>query len=178
MSNNKKALTFIAFGYLFVLININLNFHEFSFDIFPDFIGYFLQFIGILLLKEYTSNKIYLHILSIFLGIASLILLVSNYMHITVPYLQVITNIVDLIYMFLLFTILIKIANDYHSYEEIKLKVLRIADVLSTIVIYVLIYFFNQEAWFKPVFIGISLFVIMLAISILVTLFKLRKDID
>lgn len=178
MSDYKKGLIYIAVGYLFILININLRFTNFSFDILPNFIGYFLQFVGILLLKEYTNNKKYLHALSIILGVLTLILLVSDYMQTEIPYLRFVSNIIDVIYMVLLFNVLIKIANDYHSYEEIKLKVIRIALVLSNIFIYVLVYYFNQARWFPPVFIAISLFMIMLTISVLVSLFRLSKDVN
>lgn len=178
MSDNKKALIYIAVGYLFILVNINLKFPNFSFDILPNFIGYFLQFAGILLLKEYTNDKKYLHVLSIILAVLSLIILVSNYMKTEIPYLRLISNIIDIVYMFLLFDVLIKIANDYHSYEEIKLKVLRISLILTNLLIFILVYFFNQYSWFSPVFIGISFFMIMLTISVLVSLFRLSKDVN
>ena len=56
--NIKKALTYIAFGFAFTLINFNLTISNVTINIMPDFIGWILILLGINNLTDYVDRPI------------------------------------------------------------------------------------------------------------------------
>ena len=65
--NLKKGLSFVAFGFFFTLINLNLTLNGAKLDVTPDFIGWILFFLAFDLLGTYVKDKLYLKWLSLVL---------------------------------------------------------------------------------------------------------------
>ena len=68
--NLKKALTFIAFGFLFTLVDLNLIVNGAQINFTPSFIGWILLFLAFDNLGDYVKDKIYLKWLSLILTVA------------------------------------------------------------------------------------------------------------
>ncbi len=124
----KKGLSFIAFGFLFTLINLNLTLNGKTLNITPDFIGWILFFLAFDRLGSYVEGKEYLKWMSLVLAILSAALWVLRTVK---PELGtgIFTTLISLgsaVYMFILFGPLAEIAKDYNSRREHTLRMLRI----------------------------------------------------
>ena len=69
--NIKKGISYVAFGFLFTLVNFNINFPSVSINIMPDFIGWLLFFLAFDKLGDYVSSKPYLKWMALALMIVS-----------------------------------------------------------------------------------------------------------
>ncbi|MBQ2324400.1 MAG: hypothetical protein II379_07425, partial [Oscillospiraceae bacterium] len=56
----KRGLSFVAFGFLFTLVNLNLKFNGTEVNVIPDFIGWALLFRAYDMLGSYMEGKKYL----------------------------------------------------------------------------------------------------------------------
>ena len=69
----KKGISYVAFGFLFTLININLTFNGATVNIVPDFLGWILFFLAYDKLGSYMENRVYLKwgflIMAVFKGV-------------------------------------------------------------------------------------------------------------
>ena len=180
--NLKKGLKLIAFGYLFILLNFNLKSGGISINIFPSFIGYGLIFLGLRQLGAYTKNSIALYILTGIIGCESLVewalTLTGSQMPTVV---DIIVFVLDLVFMYLLFGVLIKVAEDHNSLETRKLPVLRITYIVFAIAFFIFgyLFYYNQSATYYALIAAVlGIIGLFVAISIAVSLFRLSKDVD
>ena len=58
--NIKKGISYVAFGFLFTLVNFNLTINSVSICVTPDFIGWLLFFLAFDKLGTYISDKSYM----------------------------------------------------------------------------------------------------------------------
>ncbi len=181
----RKGLSYAAYGFLFVLININLGFNGRSVDIMPDFIGFILFFLAFDLLGSYTAGREYLKW-------ASLLLIVLSgaqwIMNIASPapeeagsaasILQSVTTIVAAIYFFIFFGSLEAVARDFHSPREDTIHLLRYFNLIVDIALFAMPLFLTR---FVSATVTLTLILgaaaLAAAIATAVTLFRLRKDV-
>lgn len=130
--NLKKGLSFVAFGFFFTLINLNLTLNGAKLNVTPDFIGWILFFLAFDLLGTYVKDKLYLKWLSLVLVI---ITAADWVLEITKPELdtgavRTFVTVLSGVYMYLLFGALEVIARDFKSSEESTIRILRILNIV------------------------------------------------
>lgn len=180
--NIKKGLLFVAFGFLFTLVNINLIINDLSINITPDFIGWLLLFLAFDKLEAYTKDKQYLKWLSLALAIFSGVVWVFGLLkpEVNINVLNMIVNIVGAIYMFMMFGVLENIAHDHAPSKQSTLGLLKYVNVL----LYVLFALFavlastNENRILILISFGFGAAAIVCAIITAVTLFSLSKEVN
>ncbi|MBR0462624.1 MAG: hypothetical protein IJJ00_07930 [Erysipelotrichaceae bacterium] len=180
-SKIKKGITLIAIGFLFTLININLTINTLKINITPDFIGWFLFFLAFDYLGEYGKGKEYIKWLSLCLAIAVTALWVLG---IVMPELPIdifksVVSVLSAVYIFILFGILSKIAEDYGSNKAGTINVLKYLNIILVLLFAAA----GTYAYYKESTVMIAaaavfgVCALVSAIVTCVTLFALRKDI-
>ena len=176
-----KGITLIAIGFLFTLININLTFNTLKVNITPDFVGWFLFFLAFDHLGDYGKGKEYIKWLSLCLAIAVAALWI---LEITMPELPIdlfksVVSILSAIYIFILFGILTKIAEDYGSNKAATINVLKYLNIILILLFAAAgTYAYYKESTIMiaaAAIFGVS--ALVSAIVTCITLFALRKDI-
>ena len=127
--NIKKGLTLVAIGFLFVLVNFNLTLNGFKINVTPDFIGWILLTMAFYQLGSYVTGRKYFVYISLIMAIISgAYWVLQTFKPELLPAFDVIKifmNIMDAIYMFVLFGVLKEIAHDYGSKREDAITTLR-----------------------------------------------------
>ena len=177
----KKGMSLIAFGFLFTLVNINLNFGDKSVNIIPDCVGWILLYLSLDEIGKYAEGKAYLKwctlALTVITGARWIYDFIFPYNPLSV--LSGIISVVEAITIFTLLGIVEKIAVDYGSRKAETIHILKYFS-LAGIVIIGLVEIFGTLANLRNlVLVVTALGVVMLvtAIIIAVTLFQIRKDI-
>ena len=180
--NLKKALSYIAFGFLFTLVNVNITMDDASINIVPNFVGWILFFLAMYPLGSYAEGKGYLKWLALLLaGVGC----VTWFASILSPELDLsgwnmIPNLLAAFYMFVLFGILEKIARDYSSPLESRihtLKILNLALYLGLVGLGLLSTMGKGMELLAMVIVLVGITALIAAIVTCVTLFKLRNEI-
>ncbi len=129
----KKGITFIAFGALFTLVNVNLNFGSGPVNVTPDFIGWVMYYMSFRLLGSYTDRKPWLRILPFVLVLISgarwVLGFTSSYDNV-IAILSTVNGVLSAVYLYLLYEVLIVIARNYGSPRKGTLEILRIVNPL------------------------------------------------
>ncbi|MBQ1827358.1 MAG: hypothetical protein II126_05235 [Erysipelotrichaceae bacterium] len=133
--NIKKGISYVAFGFLFTLVNFNINFPNVSINIMPDFIGWLLFFLAFDKLGEYIADKPYLKWTSLVLMILSAAIWLEAFVRTgaDLNILKTAITVVSGIYMFILFGVLEKIAEDYGSAQKSALGFLKYFNVILSL---------------------------------------------
>ena len=126
-ANIRRGLTFVAFGFLFTLVNINLTFPSGTVNVMPNFVGWILFFLAFDRLGSYVSDRPYLKWIALVLVILSA---ASWLLDIARPelggdILHTIITVISTVYLFILFGPLQQIARDYGSTRAGTLNFLR-----------------------------------------------------
>ncbi len=123
----KKSLKYIAFGFLFTLLNINLTAGTLKINVMPDFIGWILFFIAFDGLGDYGKGKEYLKWIALGLLIATAVLWVFSIARpsLDLNIVDTVVTVVSAVFMFVLFGILEKIAGDIGSKRASILRMLK-----------------------------------------------------
>lgn len=177
----KKGLSYVAFGFLFTLVNINLNLNGGSLNITPDFIGWILFFLAFDKLGTYISDKKYMKWIALVLAIvtAALWILEMAKPELNVDIISTFVAIVSLVYMFILFGVLEKIATDYKSSRADTLRMLKILNLALYLAFLglSLLYLYNKSTYTvaAAAFTGIA--ALVAAVFTALVLFGLRKEI-
>lgn len=177
----KKALTYIAFGFLFTLVNFNLTLNGTSINVTPDFIGWILFFLAYDKLGGYISSKPYMKWAALVLAVVSCGLWVLELTHVEfdVSAFNTVVSITSLIYMFVLFGSLEKVAEDKVPNRTGTIRILKYLNValyaLFVLTAVVFQYAQNPTLLYLTGLFGLAVFVA--AIYTAVVLFGLRKDI-
>ena len=175
----KKGLTYIARGYLFVLINFTLNITDMriSIDILPDFIGWIFIFIAIDCLGEYITDRGFAKWISLAMVVLSL--LDFYYWPDDVePGIDVIFIIINVLSTVCLYTILgavEKVARDYGSHRESTFRKLKGFLIVKLIVDYLSSALLLGGATF--LLIAILIIELIYSIAIAVNLNRLRDEV-
>ena len=69
--NIKKGLSYVAFGFLFTLVNFNLTLNGGTLNVMPDFVGWILFFLAFDKLGTYISDKKYMKWISLILAVVT-----------------------------------------------------------------------------------------------------------
>ena len=179
--NLKKGLTFVAFGFLFTLVNLNITLNGSTLNIMPDFIGWILFFLAFDKLGKYVEDKRYLKWIALILTIATAVLWIFDIAEPAsrIDFLKTIVTIVSAVYMFLLFGSLEKIAHEYGSAGETALHMLKILNLVLNVAFVVLAlmagYVSLENYALLATLTGVA--ALVAAIITAVVLFRLRKDI-
>lgn len=180
--NIKKALSYAAFGFLFTLVNINLTFNTLTVNITPEFIGWILLFVGFDKFGTYVEKRKYLKVLSLLLIIISAALWAIDLFRLDLPLtiVKVVSNTLSAIYIFGLFTVLTKVADDYHSTHTDTIRYLKYINVVLFLLLSVLGLVADRMSIpaLAAVFAVLGILALVSAIISMVVLFLLRKEIN
>lgn len=179
--NIKKGISYVAFGFLFTLINFNLNFDTVSICLTPDFIGWILFFLAFDQLGNYISDKPYMKWMALALVIVTGAIWLGEivYPEIEMGILKTIVTVCQCVYMFILLGILEKIAEDYHSAQKDTLRFLKYFNVLISagFVVTALIGGNTQSEAVLILSAVLGIVALVAAIVTAVVLFKLNKEL-
>ena len=178
----KKALTYIAFGFLFTLVNFNLTVNGHTVNIMPEFVGWILFFLAYDELGDYISDKPYMKWISLILIIATGTIYILDIVGVNFD-LSIFKTVFGLLsagYLFILFGCLENVARDYGSNRESTLGILKIVNLVLYVGATVLALLANNPNLEVLVFLVMILLVMALVSAIItaVVLFKLRKEIN
>ena len=178
----RKGLSFVAFGFLFTLVNFNLTFNGATVNVIPDFLGWILLFLAFDKLGTYVSDQKYLKWISLILiilsGAAWIFEIAKPELEIGI--LKTAVTVLSAVYMFLLFDSLERIARDYGSSREDTVRMLKIINPILLIGFVVAGTLAGSNGSNSLLGITAILGVCALAAAIVtaVVLFQLRKDIS
>ena len=178
----KKALTYVAFGFLFTLINLNITIGALTINFTPDFVGWILFFLAFDKLGSYVEGKTYLKWMALILAIVSAAIWVLELANqqLEISILSTIVSFVSLIYLFIFLGVLEKVAADQESSTASTIHMLKYVNAFLDIAFIVVALFagFNQGNNFLIMVTGvIGALALMSAVFICLTLFRLRKDV-
>ena len=178
----KKGITLIAVGFLFTLININLTINTLKINVTPDFVGWFLFFLAFDNLGDYGKGKEYIKWLSLCLAIAVTALWIIGIVMPEQPVdiFKTIVSVLSSIYIFILFGILAKIAEDYGSNKASTINFLKYLNIILILLFGAVAYFgaYKQSNALLGTAAIFGVMALASAIFTCVTLFGLRKDIQ
>lgn len=179
----KKALSYVAFGFLFTLINLNIIIGTVTINFTPDFIGWILFFLAFDKFGSYLEGKSYLKWISLCVAIVSA---ATWLLDLVMPQfdtgiLNTIVSTVSVIYTFILFGTLVKIAEEYGSATAKTLNFLKYINVVLHIAFVVVGYTAALDTS-NTALLGaaavIGALALVAAVFTCVTLFRLRKDVS
>ena len=180
--NLKKALSLIAFGFLFTLVSINLTVNGQKINLTPDFIGWILMMVAFDNLGDYVKDKMYLKWMSLILAVAYAVLWIFSLVkpELNLGILNTCAAIVSSVYMFMLFGILEKIAHDIGSARESTIRMLKILNLGSYLAVLVcgLVFTKTEAPVFGVLVLVFGVAIIVCAVITAVVLFKLKKEMD
>ncbi|MBQ9912158.1 MAG: hypothetical protein IJM49_03925 [Firmicutes bacterium] len=131
--NIKKALSLVAFGFLFTLVNVNLTLNGTALNITPDFIGWLLLFLAMGKLGSYAEGKQGLKwvfkILAVVTAAVWVMGIVSPWIELPY-YAKLVINAVEAIGLFVLFGIMEKVAEDNGSERRSTLSILKYLNLI------------------------------------------------
>lgn len=170
--NIKKGVSFVAFGFLFTLVNFNLNFPSFSINIMPEFVGWLLFFLAYDKLGSYISDRQYMKW-------GAMTLLIINAAFWIMPSvglgaIRTILSICQDIYWFIILGVMEQVAEDYGSSQQGSIRFIKYFNIIVGAG-FIITSLAGEELLSLAAFIGIA--AIIAAIVTIVILFKLRKEI-
>ncbi len=179
--NIKKGLSYVAFGFLFALVDFNLTLNGTSINITPDFIGWILFFLAFDKLGTYVEGKKFLKPLSLILIILTAAQWVLDIAkpELNVSILSTAAGILAVIYYFILFGCLEKLARDYGSEKEGTLRTLKYINIVLYILLLIFALLFSRTPGtaYALLFALVGVLALVAAVVTAVVLFRLRKEI-
>jgi len=179
----RRGISFIAFGSLFTLVNLNLDFGFGPVSVTPDFIGWVFYYLAYSQLGSYTDRKPILKILpfvQILLTGANWLLGFTTGYETASSVLGVVSGFISAYYMYKLFEVLIVIARNYNSPRKGTLELLRVANAALYVVlasIGLLISLSDNPVPYAMIFTMIGVIGEVAAIWTSIILFGMRGDI-
>ena len=177
----KKGLSFVAFGFLFTLVNFNLTLNGSSLNVMPDFVGWILFYFAFDRLGTYISDKKYLKWISLILALLTAALWIFELAkpELNVDIFNTATTAAAAFYMFILFGVLENIAKDYNSSRTDTIRMLKILNLglYIAFIVFALVYYFTRENTFAVITAFIGIVMLVAAIFTAFVLFGLRKEV-
>lgn len=177
----KKGISYVAFGFLFTLVNFNLNFGTVSVNIMPEFVGWILFFMAHDCLEKYLGNKPYMKWIALIMAIVTGAFWIVDLTkaNIQVDIVKMIFNFVSMVYMYILFGSLEKLANDYDSKHTKTIGMLKILNLTLYLITFVFafIYIYNRLDTYAVITALVGIAALVSAIFTAVILFKLRTEL-
>ena len=180
--NLKKAISYIAFGFLFISLNINITINNLStFNLLPDFVGWILFALAYAKMKKYASDNLALLWIPVVMALYSAVEWASAFRgaELLPGWLGLIFSILRLVYLFTLFGRLEMLAEDYapHMTSMIHtLKILQLAFQIGQTALIVLAMLQMSDLFALLAMIALIAGVILTIVSC-VTLFQLRSAV-
>ena len=177
----KKGLSLTAFGFAFVLINLNLTLGGVTLNVTPDFIGWIMLTLAVDRLGKYTDGKKYLKFVALVMVILSASVWTLQIMkpEYDISILTTLENVVAAVFMFIFFGCLELVANDYGSPRESTIRTLKILTLALNIAMVTVVPLHKTMPLetFAVIFAVLGVAAIVTAIVTLIVLFKLRDEI-
>lgn len=177
----RKGLSFVAFGFLFTLVDFNLEFSEtVTVNLFPDFVGWLLFLLAWPLLTPYTDDQPVLRwlplLMLVYTAVDWLAKLVGSPMQLGIGLLPA---LLELVYLYLLFGCLIQIAKEHAPALEPRLGTLRILNLALAAAVYLLglLAYAAESGLFGLLVVAGSVAALVAAVYTCVTLFQLRSTV-
>ena len=147
--NVKKGIRLIAIGFVFTLINLNINFNAQSINIMPDFIGWFIIAFAFSYMGSFKKGSGWLKWGSILLGLISAGLMIAEFIFPKYDFTLYKSgaSILEALIIFFLLKLLEKIGRSYGSGLVGDLKILRYV----YLVVYVIFQALSLCSGFLPV---------------------------
>lgn len=178
----KKGIKYIAIGFLFTLVNLNLTFSDVAINFTPDFVGWILFYLAFDKLGTYAEDKQYLKWTSLVLAIFYAVIWIFGIVKpdVNIDLLEDIVSIVSVVYTFILFGILEKIAHDHAPLKEKTLRVLKYINVIfyAAFLICGLITVYSKSEMMAVPTMVFGVACLVAAVITCLTLFKLSKEIS
>ena len=182
--NIKKAISFIAFGFLFTLVNINLTINNTPINITPDFIGWILLYLAYDKMGDYMKDKSYMKTISLVMivltGVTWLGSIVKPELDLSI--IKTVANVISAVYMFILCTVLEKVAHDLGSVREGSIRTLKYINIAVEAMLVAVNFLARGENPDMGLIAGIVLVFglvgIVAAIVTMFVLFGLNKEIN
>ncbi len=135
----KKGISYIAFGFLFTLLNINLNFNGTSINIMPDFVGWILMFLAFDHLGQYVENKGYLKWIALILAILTGVIWVYGLVkpELSIDTVKMVVSFASVVFMFVLFGVLEEVARDKAPIYVKNISMLKIVNLVLYVAFFV-----------------------------------------
>jgi hypothetical protein len=179
--NIKKGLKLAAIGFLFTLVNFNLDFGNGSINLMPNFVGWILFFLTFDKFGEYTKDSSLLKYgaltLAVLEGAFWAMAFAAPDINITVV--KTVVNLAQAAWTFLYFGILVEISEDFNSRHTGTLNYLKYLNLILYIMLNVVAVFYSSMdlAAFAGIFTVIGVAALVAAIWTAVILFKLEKEV-
>ena len=178
----KKGITYIAFGFLFTLVNFSLTFNGTSVVVTPDFVGWILLFLAYDKLGSYAQDRRFIKWISLAQALVYAVVWTAEifYPELNVDTIKTVATLVSAIYMFFLFGILEKIAHDCAPNKEKTIRTLKIANLVLYAALFAISLIWkliSQEAA-VTMFALVGIVALIVAIITAAELFKLRSTIS
>ena len=136
--NLKKAISYVAFGYLIILVNINVTLSGTKVNISPDCVGWLLFFLAFDWFGSYTEGKKGMKAGFLLLAILSAALWVYTIAKPELAAEKVLSPVISLgsvILMFLLFGVLERVAHDHAPHREGRIRTLKYVNLFLYLII-------------------------------------------
>lgn len=178
--NIQKALSFIAFGFLFTLLNININSINFT----PSFIGWILLFLAYDNLGKYNEDKVWLKWTALALAVLSLAVWILGLTNpdFSTRILDAIISVVSAVYLYFLLGMLENVADDYGSGLSKKLHNVKLVNLIAVCLLELIAIQLPAQGQTPDTLMSVLVVVLLfltlgIAIYMMFLLFRLRKDI-
>ncbi len=179
--NLRKGLSFLAFGYLFVLVNFNLELNNLRVNLMPEFVGWILLFLAVPQLGSYTQDKPLLRWAPLALAVVSGLSWASGILLPEIPCLsrfQPLTGLLSAWYLYVLFGVLEVLAEDIGSNRGPTIRLLKYINVALALGVNLAaqIYAMTELEVAALAMVALGMLSLGAAIATLIVLFGLRKD--
>ena len=180
--NIKKAISYIAFGFLFTLVNINLTLNGKTLNVTPDFIGWILFYLAIGCLGKYVSDKPYLKVVSLVLAVVKAVVWVLDFVKpdVDIWVIKTVVGVVEAVFMFIFFGVIERIAADHGSSRADTIRILKWINIVSYVALEVMAIMkdvLSIEAM-ATILLVFGLALLVSAIITMFVLFGLRSEIN
>lgn len=178
----KKGLLYVAAGFFFTLVNLNITLNGSTFNLTPEFVGWILMFLSFEKLGTYVEDKRYLKWISLILAIvtAAMWLMALIKSEVSVFPVNTIASLMAAFHEFVLFGCLQKIAADYGSKRADTLGMLRIINLVLYLGFTVTGFLtaIGRSAGYAAIFTLFGACALVAAVVTMVVLFKLNREIS
>lgn len=179
--NLRKGLSLLAFGYLFVLVNFNLELDNLRVNLMPEFVGWILLFLAVPQLGSYTQDKPLLRWAPLALAVLSALGWASGVVLPEIPilsWLQPFTGLLSAAYLYVLFGVLEELAEDMGSDRGSTIRLLKYMNLALAVGLNLaaLIATITELEVAALAMVALGMLSLGAAIATLIVLFGLRKD--
>ena len=179
----RKGLSLTAYGFLLLLVDVNLTLSGSTFCLTPDFVGWILLFLAWEPLGDYTASHRELHwipaVMALVSGLEWAVKLFRPELWSSgLSVLSSLGALVTAAYVFLLFSALERLAADHQSPQERKLHTLKylVIGLEAAFCVTGLLTLALEQLALLVLILGVA--ALVTAVAAVVTLFRLRRELQ